>query len=189
MKKPEYSKILMRLAQKDLAIREKLLREKQLSNGYHPEMEKVHRENARMLRNIISEIGFPGISKVGEDAGEAAWLIVQHSIAEPEFMKEYLEMMSENESDVNKKHLAYLYDRIQYFQGKPQRYGTQLNADGSIYPVIDLNHLNVWRLQYNLPPLSQTDLDRISAVEDIERLENENPAYVHWRDSVGWKKS
>ncbi|WP_263602724.1 DUF6624 domain-containing protein [Chryseobacterium sp. PET-29] len=187
MEKPEYAEILIRLAKKDLSVREKLLRENQLGGGYHPEMEKIHRKNAESLRNIIKDIGFPGISKVGEEANEAAWLIVQHSIAEPKFMMAFYGLMKENEMDINKKHLAYLYDRIQYFQGKPQRFGTQLNADGSIYPVIDKEQLNTLRVEYDLPIISSDDLNRIARVEDIERIENENHNYMTWRDGVGWK--
>ncbi|MDF2934230.1 MAG: hypothetical protein K0R36_3561, partial [Chryseobacterium sp.] len=34
----------------------------ELGNGYHPEMEKLHKENAQYLKNIIERIGFPTIS-------------------------------------------------------------------------------------------------------------------------------
>jgi len=56
-----------------------------------------------------------------------------------------------NMEDVNKKHWAYLLDRIQYFQRKPQLFGTQLNADDSIYPVVNLEELKTLRLEYFLP--------------------------------------
>ncbi|MDR6487231.1 hypothetical protein J2799_001716 [Chryseobacterium vietnamense] len=187
MDKPQYAVQLMRLAEKDLAVRERLLRDNLLSGGYHPEMEKVHRENAEALRQIIKEIGFPGISKVGQEASEAAWLIAQHAIAEPAFMKSFFELMTENRWDVNKKHWAYLNDRIQYFQGKPQRFGTQRNADGSIYPVMEPEQLNALRLEYDLPVIIPEDLKRIAKIEEIERIENENPNYVMWRDGAGWK--
>jgi hypothetical protein len=181
------SEKLLQLAQNDMEVRERLMRNNQLSGGYHTEMEKVHRENAAALRQIINEIGFPGISKVGQEASEAAWLIAQHAIAEPAFMKSFFELMTENRRDVNKKHWAYLNDRIQYFQGKPQRFGTQLNADGSIYPVMDIEQLNALRLEYDLPVIPPEDLKRIAKIGEIERIENENPDYVMWRDGTGWK--
>lgn len=187
MDTPEYDVKLIKLAERDLAVRERLLKENQLNSGYHPEMEWVHRENAEALRQIITEIGFPGISKVGKEAYEAAWLIAQHAIGEPELMKEFYRLMDENIQDIDQKHRAYLYDRIQFFQGKPQRYGTQLNADGSIYPVMDMDNLNELRSDCDLPSISKTDIDRISAVETIERIENENPDYVKWRNDAGWK--
>lgn len=81
---------LLRLAENDLAVREKLLNNNQLSGGYHPDMEAVHRTNAAELKQIINEIGFPGISKVGREANEAAWMIAQHDIAESAFMRLFL---------------------------------------------------------------------------------------------------
>ncbi|WET50776.1 hypothetical protein PYS58_06495 [Chryseobacterium indologenes] len=187
MNQHKISERLLQLAQNDLKVRERLMRNDQLIGGYHPEMEKVHRENAAALRQIIKEIGFPGISKVGTEASEAAWLIAQHAIAEPAFMKLFFELMTENSWDINKKHWAYLNDRILYFQGKPQRFGTQLNADGSIYPVMDPGRLNVLRMEYDLPIIPHKDLKRIAKIEEIERIENGNPDYVMWRDRVGWK--
>lgn len=181
------SERLLSLAENDLAVRERLRINNQLSSGYHPDMEAVHRANAAKLKQIINEIGFPGISKVGREANEAAWLIAQHDIAEPAFMRSFFELMTENEWDINRKHWAYLYDRLHYFQGKPQRFGTQLNADGSIYPVIDREQLNALRAEYELPVISSNDLNRIAKVEEIERIENENPDYVMWRDGAGWK--
>lgn len=187
MVQPEYAAQLIRLAEKDLSVRERLSREKKLIGGYHPEMEKIHRENAEMLRKIIREIGFPGISKVGREASEAAWLIAQHAIAEPAFMKSFFKLMTDHIGDVNTKHWAYLYDRIQYFQGKPQRFGTQLNADGSIYPVTDLEKLNTLRSEYDLPAIPPEKLKRIAPTDEIDRIESENLDYVTWRDRAGWK--
>ncbi|WP_312900142.1 DUF6624 domain-containing protein [Chryseobacterium taichungense] len=182
-----FSEELIRLAKKDLQVRERLLRENKLSDGYHPEMEKIHKENARHLRHIIDQIGFPTISKVGQEASEAAWLIVQHSISDPEFMKSSYQMMFEDQSDINLKHLAFLFDRIQFFQGKPQKFGTQLNSDGSIYPVMNKDEINAMRKDHLLPEFSQEEIDKIPPIEHIESIESQNPDYIAWRQKVGWK--
>ncbi|ROH97707.1 DUF6624 domain-containing protein [Chryseobacterium daecheongense] len=183
----KFSEELIRLAKKDLQVRERLLSENKLSDGYHPEMEKIHKENARHLRHIIEQIGFPTISKVGKEASEAAWLIIQHSISDPEFMKSSYQMMFEHQSDINLKHLAFLFDRIQFFQGKPQKFGTQLNSDGSIYPVINKDEINELRKKHLLPELSQKEIDKILPIEQIESIESQNPDYIAWRQKVGWK--
>ncbi|MNK03944.1 hypothetical protein D3C87_217970 [compost metagenome] len=175
------------LKNNDLEIREKLIQDGELGNGYHPEMEKVHRENAQYLKQIIEQIGFPTISKVGEKASDAAWLIIQHSISDPELMKSAYQMMLENMTDINLKNLAYLSDRIQFFQGKPQKFGTQYNSDGSIYPVMDKKELGELRKKYNLSELSQEEIDKIPSIEQIETIENQNPDYILWRQKVGWK--
>ncbi|UOU97011.1 hypothetical protein MUU74_10945 [Chryseobacterium daecheongense] len=183
----KFSEELIRLAKNDLQVRERLLSENKLSDGYHPEMEKIHKENARHLRQIIKQIGFPTISKVGQEGSEAAWLIIQHSISDPELMKSSYELMLENQSDINLKHLAFLFDRIQLFQGKPQKFATQLNSDGSIYPVINKDKINELRNKYHLPELSQKEIDKIPPIEHIESIERQNPDYIAWRQKVGWK--
>lgn len=185
----EFSTKLIQLAENDLLVRERLLKENKLTGGYHPEMEIVHRENSKKLKEIIDEIGFPTISKVGKDASDAAWLVIQHSIGESVFMKEAYLLMKENISDIDLKNLAYLLDRIQFFQGRPQKYGTQLNAGGTIYPVIDKIKLNELRKKINLPALSQSKIDNIPPIEYIEQLESKNPDYILWREKVGWKSN
>ncbi|NML69042.1 hypothetical protein HHL23_04440 [Chryseobacterium sp. RP-3-3] len=181
-----FSKELIELAEKDLSVREKLASEGQLVGGYHPEMELIHRQNAERLREIVKAIGFPTVSKVGAEASNAAWLIIQHSIGEPELMKEYYKLMIENSSDVNPSNIAYLHDRIQVFQSKPQQYGTQLTVEGIPYPVEDKKHLNEERVKVNLPPLSQEIINRISGVEDIPEIDGKDAEYNAWRIKAGW---
>ncbi|MFZ4928083.1 DUF6624 domain-containing protein [Chryseobacterium sp. Mn2064] len=176
---------LMKLANHDLEVRETLATEGKLSGGYHPDMEKVHQDNAQRLREIIKEIGFPTISKVGDKASDAAWLIVQHSIGEPDFMKQCYEMMNENRSDMNLKNIAYLYDRIQVFQSRPQKYGTQLIPEG-IYPVENIENLNQERETMHLPPLSSEKISRIPSPENIPEIDAKDEGYTIWRKKVGW---
>ncbi|MCU7616330.1 hypothetical protein NZ698_03910 [Chryseobacterium sp. PBS4-4] len=182
-----YSKRLIELVERDLNTRNKILKDKEFEGKYHPEMEKVHRENAEELRKIIDEIGFPTVSKVGKEASNAAWLIIQHSISEPQFMKSCYELMLKNDFDVDRKNLAYLYDRIQYFQGLPQKFGTQLNADQTIFPVINKNKINEFRQEFNLPNLTLVQINSILSIEEIEKIESQNQDYIIWRKKIGWK--
>lgn len=186
MKKYEIE--LLAMEERDLLIREKLSRDQKPYQGYHPEMEIVHKENARRLREIIQLIGFPTISKVGEKASNAAWLIIQHAISEPAFMKNSYELMLQNADDIPLKNLAFLYDRIQFFEGSPQKYGTQLNSDGTIYPVEDKTKINGFRKENHLPPISQQEIDKILPVEAISLIENKNEAYVLWCKKIGWRE-
>ncbi|KMQ59634.1 hypothetical protein ACM40_15995 [Chryseobacterium sp. BLS98] len=181
-----FSKELIKLAEKDLSVREKLASEGKLSNGYHPEMELIHRQNAERLRNIIKEIGYPTISKVGEEASDAAWLVIQHSIGEPELMKGCYNMMIENKKDINPLNMAYLYDRIQVFQSQPQKYGTQLTTGRIPYPVENKNQLNEERLKVNLPSFSQEEIEQIPGIETIAELDSRDADYTAWRIKTGW---
>jgi len=177
---------LLRLAEDDLILRNELAGKGELQKGYHPAMEAVHRDNAKRLRGIITEIGYPGISKVGTKASEAAWLIVQHAISEPDFMQNCYQLMINEKEDINPAHIAYLYDRIHYFKSKPQRFGTQLTTDGRIYPVEDKENLNKQRLQMNLPELSQVKLDTVYDLDQLTTLDQQDMDYTIWRKEVGW---
>lgn len=181
-----FEKELIDLANHDLEVREKLSADGKLVGGYHPEMERVHTINAKRLREIMEEIGFPTLSKVGSTASDAAWLIIQHSIGEPEFMKECYNMMLGNSHDINPKNKAYLYDRIQVFQGKPQKYGTQLIADGIPFPVEDKENLNREREEVNLPPLSEKEINKIPDPKEIPKIDSRDEGYMIWRKKVGW---
>ncbi|REC47425.1 DUF6624 domain-containing protein [Chryseobacterium pennipullorum] len=181
----ELAKELTDLAAHDLSVREKLAAGGKLAGGYHPEMEEVHRANAKRLREVIDEIGFPTLSKVGKEGSDAAWLIIQHSIGEPDFMMACLRMMEENTEDINPVHKAYLYDRIMVFQSKPQKYGTQLIPEG-IYPVENKERLNEEREKVGLPAISADELNKIPQSEDIAQIDNRDPAYNEWRCKVGW---
>ena len=58
---------------------------------------------------IINATGYPTIDKVGKEASEATWLIIQHSIGQPEFMKKCAKQL---EIAVMKKRLILKIWRI-----------------------------------------------------------------------------
>jgi aspartate ammonia-lyase len=97
----------------DLALRSKLVQSVQRSEGYNEEMKDLHNRNAKILSDIIDTIGYPTIDKVGKEANEAAWLVIQHSIGQPEFMKKSAELLKSagDENKADPKSLAYLTDR------------------------------------------------------------------------------
>jgi hypothetical protein len=130
--KMDYSKIakeIIELQNADLDLRDKLIQNRQLSDGYNQEMEALHNRNAEILNNIVDKIGYPTVDKVGKEANAAAWLVIQHSIGQPDFMKKCAVLLekavAENQADA--KQFAYLTDRIAVFEGRPQLYGTQFD--------------------------------------------------------------
>lgn len=122
---------LLALIARDDEVRARLAADGSLFQGYHPEMESVHRENAARLRAVIAEHGWPGRTLVDEDGAAAAWRIVQHSIGEPDFMRSCLVLLQEaaTNAEADAASVAYLEDRIQVYEGRPQRYGTQYDWD------------------------------------------------------------
>lgn len=117
----------------------------------------VDERNARRMRAIVSEIGWPTTSKVGAQAEHMAWLLVQH--AELEFQKHCFALMAREPADqVCARHLAYLEDRIRVREGLPQRYGTQLQkGDGGWepLPVLDPEDLDARRRSVGLEPMAE----------------------------------
>ncbi len=84
-----------------------------------------HRNTAR-LKEIVAEIGWPTIAKVGATASSDAWLLVQHADHDIVFQKYCLELMqSADETEVAKGDIAYLTDRTLVNEGSMQKYGTQ----------------------------------------------------------------
>lgn len=192
-----YSDAIIRLKEKDLKFRLHLLTENLLAEDYHQEMEKIHIDNARKLKHIIKEIGFPTITKVGLEAYEAAWLIIQHAISLPVFMRSCLTLMKKEKKDVDAIHIAYLFDRIAFFEGKPQHYGSQFDWDenGNLCPIPydDINSVNKRRKLLGLNTLEeQTNLIRKNAQKENElppsNWYEKQQHFLEWKKKVGWIK-
>lgn len=193
----DIAKKIIDLKNADLALRDKLINEGKLSDGYNEEMKTLHNKNAQILDKIMNTIGYPTAEKVGKEASEATWLIIQHAIEQPEFMKRSAQLLKtavmNNKADP--RNLAYLTDRIAVFQDQPQRYGTQFDWDenGNLSPhtVDDAIKVNKRRKSIGLNTLEeQTEFIRIQAV-----LERQSPPkdfmkrkreMEEWRKRVGW---
>jgi len=177
---------LIQLAENDLSVRQLLLNEGKLSKGYNPEMEAVHKANSKELKAIISEIGYPTINKVGHKASDAAWLIIQHAIGEPDFMQECYSLMLENKQDIAPKNIAYLYDRIQVYKSKPQKYGTQMISRDVLFPVENPLRINIYRSEVGLPNLSVKQVKLIPDCDQIQLIDSQDEDYNIWRKKTGW---
>ncbi|MGB3590515.1 MAG: DUF6624 domain-containing protein [Nonlabens sp.] len=191
------AKRIVELKNADLELRNKLIQNGQLENGYDQEMEKLHNRNARILNGIIDEIGYPTIDKVGKEANDATWLIIQHSIGQPDFMKKCAKLleMAVNEHRANPLNLAYLSDRIAVFQNRKQLYGTQFDWDKngklSPQPYDNLSKVNKRRKSIGLNSLEeQTEVIRKRVQDENQSppidFENRQKEYHIWKKEVGW---
>ena len=185
-------KTLLDLQGRDVALREELLAKGGLHGGYDPRMEEVHRDNARQLREVIARVGWPNERLAGTDGAEAAWLIAQHAIAEPEFMRLCRSLLVGEVASgtVPKWHLAYLDDRIRVSEGGLQRFGTQfdITPEGPVLcPVEEPGALAARRRDVGLGPVAE----RLDSVKDAPRPTAEEfagykRAEMAWRVNVGW---
>jgi hypothetical protein len=183
---------LIAMRDHDQAVRAELAADGSLFEGYHPRMEEAHRANAKRLREIISEFGWPGRALVGDEGADAAWLIAQHSIGEPSFMRHCRDLLDDasTRGDVPRWQFAYIDDRIRVFEGSPQRYGTQFRdgPDGpQPYPLEDAARVEEWCRDLGLPPLADV-LARAQATPPPKPRDQaaKDAAELAWRREVGW---
>ena len=84
---PKHAKTIISLKNNDLFLRNQLIKNGKLNDGYVNEMEELHIKNEEKLEKIVDKIGFPDKEKVGEEGYYATWLVIQHAISKPKFMK------------------------------------------------------------------------------------------------------
>src|SRR5688500_20230566 len=120
---------LLAMAAEDEAARARHVSEEASFEGYHPELELVHRRNAAELMAIVDAHGWPGRALVGAAGAEAAWRIAQHSIGEPHVMRLAVALVRAalEAGAVPGWHGASLVNRVHVFEGRPQVYGPQLD--------------------------------------------------------------
>lgn len=133
---------------------QRLRREHSTNARWDPSIDE---RNTQRMREIVSAIGWPTLSKVGAEAEHMAWLLVQH--AELEFQRKCFALMArEPPEEVCPRHLAYLEDRIRVREGRPQRYGTQLQKCGDGWEpllVDDPEGLDARRQAVGLEPITE----------------------------------
>src|SRR5262245_16811487 len=56
---------------------------------------RIDEANTARMKEIVEKYGWPGKSIVGADGAFAAWLLVQHADADPDFQAYCLELMKE----------------------------------------------------------------------------------------------
>jgi hypothetical protein len=189
----EIGEDIQHMMREDTAAREVLASTGELFQGYSPAMEKVHLKHAQHLKSLIDDHGFPTIDRVGESAAIDAMRLILHAISWPEFMRsmEVVTFDLAKTNQVPKDYVARLMDRIRFYEGRKQIYGTNADWDDNgilrITDVEDENKLNARRAEMNLPPVDSlviTPLDGEFHPTDPKKRQEE---YVAWTRKVGWR--
>ncbi|MCL7989217.1 hypothetical protein M8998_14805 [Sphingobacterium sp. lm-10] len=146
---------------------------------------ETDRTNLKLVNLIIERHGWVGPTLVGIKGAQGLFLVVQH--ADLETQENYLPIIMEGEKQgqILSSNVAILLDRVAMRQGKKQKYGSQGFTDresgkGYIYPILDLDNLDIHRQTMGLPPMKEyvkgwdvekyrTDLPKI---EEILRVQN-----------------
>lgn len=179
------------LVQQDHQMRNILLEKGVLADTYHPEMEKVHINNARRLQELIAKKGFPVLSNAGEKGVRLSWLIIHHAISLPDFMRTCLTEMrlAAGQHDYILELLAYTEDRVAFFEGRPQLYGTNadwINGELKRTPIEDIAKVDLRRKGMGLPPINKNPV--ISTMERPPKdPEKKTREFEAWLVKVGWR--
>ncbi len=141
-------------------VTEKFSRE---SSEYKYFWSLIHRQDSiciEKLINILDTYGWLGKSRVGTNANQAIWLVMQH--ADVKIQEKYLPFLKESveKGESEGWHLAFLEDRILMYNEKEQIYGTQAIWDNNlkknkIYPIQDVKNVNKRRKKLGLKPIEE----------------------------------
>ena len=179
----ELNKELIALAEEDQSLLQSVKESGELEDeSYHPELKRLHERNTERAKEILEQHGWPAISSVGAEGSDAMWLIVQHSVLDPEFMLSCVPILERrvDEGEAKGWQLAFLQDRALMLRGKPQIYGTQhvLDKDGRLVPykLADPGAVDENRAFLGLEPLEErtgllrADRDRVVAARNNRQL-------------------
>jgi hypothetical protein len=185
---------LLSMQAEDSGVREQLAREGLLGDGYEPRMEAVHQRNAARLEAIVAQHGWPGRTLAGDDGAEAAWRTLQHAIGRPDLIRRCFPLLEQAAAagEIPAWQPAYVLDRIRFFEGKPQVYGTQYDWDDEgysrLWTVEDPRHVNERRKSVGLPPLAEAGArSRLQKPLSPEQVQTRREAMIAWARSVGWR--
>lgn len=113
--------------------------------------------NGAWLKGILVRYQWPGISAVGRDGSQAAFLLVQHARNDHAFQTATLPLIEAayRRGDVDGQDLALLTDELLRDAGKPQCYGSKAQiSNGKLVfdPIEDSIHLDHRRSKLGLIP-------------------------------------
>ena len=110
------------------------------------------------------------ISRIGELANSALFLVIQH--ASVEMQEKYFPMLKESAEKGESKlsDMALMDDRIRMYRKKKQLYGSQtttVNGKNYVWPIEDPQNVDERRKSVQLPPLADyLKLGRLSYPQD-----------------------
>ncbi|MDF3021200.1 MAG: hypothetical protein K0Q92_2503 [Steroidobacteraceae bacterium] len=185
-------KALLDMESRAQGLRTELIAAGEINEGFHPRILELNRANSSRLRQIVAVFGWPGVALVGDKGSRAAWRVAMHAYGEPDFMRQCRELIDRatQSGDAPRWQFALIDDRIRVYEGRPQRYGTQLRhgAQGiEPHPIENEGRVNSMRMQAGLPLLAQT-LAQARAQPPLSPavLASREAAELEFRRTFGW---
>ncbi|MFD7341887.1 DUF6624 domain-containing protein [Streptomyces violascens] len=149
-------------------------RRRMLETGDGRDLVRIDADNTAWLKQAIAAHGWLGITLVGEQGADEAWLLAQHADRDLDLQRQVLGLLqgAVAAGEALPRHLAYLTDRVLVAAGEPQVYGTQYTKapDGKLQPyaVADPEQLDARRAAVGLE--SAAEYDRRMRGRDAEAL-------------------
>ncbi len=156
------SKELRQMEEADQAIRVELDDEMNPDEYQTVIQEMVRRDSIHQQRLsvILDSMGYPGLSVVGAEYMDAAFLLIHHSPLAMRLKYEDLIMEAIHHGEATVALLPYFTDRNRLDQGMKQIYGTQLYLDeeSDTFKLFDLeypDHVDALRKETGLGPIEE----------------------------------
>jgi hypothetical protein len=121
----------------------------------------IYQDSLNLLKitHILDTKGWVGSDKVGGQANQTLFLVIQHSPLKTQ--EKYLPMMREavKKGNASANNLALLEDRVALGQGKKQVYGSQIYRDEKtnrfyVAPLLDPDNVDKRRAEAGLGPIA-----------------------------------
>jgi hypothetical protein len=136
--------------------------------------------NLILIKEILDTHGWVGPDKVGGQANQALFLVIQH--ADLATQQKYLPMMREavKNKNASSNSLALLEDRVALGEGKRQIYGSQIGYDEAtqksyVLPLEDPDNVDKRRAEMGLGPIADY-VKRWDIKWDVEEYKKQLPA-------------
>ncbi|MCC3156210.1 hypothetical protein LJ737_03125 [Hymenobacter sp. 15J16-1T3B] len=123
------------------------------------QMGETDARNLQKITALLDQRGWPSKAKVGTRGSQTVFLVIQHS--DRPTMEKYFPLAQQavERGDLAKADFALMQDRLLMWQGKPQRYGSQVVNDvktgkAGFYAIEDEAHVDERRASMGLGPLA-----------------------------------
>ncbi|HCQ13716.1 MAG TPA: hypothetical protein DIU01_10690 [Flavobacterium sp.] len=141
----------------------------------------MHKDSINLgkVTEILDKYGWVGVDKVGGQANQTLFLVIQHSDLKTQ--QKYLPMMREavKNNNASSSSLALLEDRVALGEGKKQIYGSQIGYDNEtnteyVLPLEDPDNVDKRRATVGLGPLADY-VKRWNIIWNIEEYKKQLP--------------
>ena len=160
----------------------------QMGGAIWQKQQQLDKENLTRVTEILRKQGYPGISKVGENTSSAAFYVLQH--APKDTMEQYFHYIEKAvaEDELAEQYQAMMHDRIEMYNNRPQRYGTQSRGfqldNGErmqvIWPIENPELVNKLRREAGFDLTVEQNAKRLGitykvyTIEELEEITGEN---------------